>query len=99
VIQYILFFALIFIYLFVCLFLVFFSRSAQVGLRLPDTGTSTATQQQGLLSIPSRRIRRREGGRKRDEENLPPPDPTHHKETYVPSIMEVCAPNNWLHTG
>lgn len=95
-----LFFAFIFIYLFFLLFFVFvfvFPKSAQVGLRLPDTRTSTATR----AAFYSIYVDQEKGGRQgRDEENLPPPDPTHHKETYVPSIMEVCAPQqlapHWL---
>lgn len=90
------FFAFIFIYLFIHLFIFwffFFPKSAQVGLRLPDTRTSTATR----VSFYSIYVYQEEGGRQ-ERGNLPPPSPP--QETYVPSVMEVCAPQqlapHWL---
>lgn len=91
------FFAFIFIYLFIHLFIFwffFFPKSAQVGLRLPDTRTSTATR----VSFYSIYVYQEEGGRQEEGKSTSPK--SHHKETYVPSIMEVCAPQqlapHWL---
>ena len=75
-----------------------FPKSAQVGSRLPDTRTSTATR---LLlfhvhvSGGGRSGRGQEGREKMWKIHLP----KSHKATYVPSIMEVCAPQHLDNTG
>lgn len=73
-------------------FVVFFNfpKSAQVGLRLPDTHL----QQQGFFLF---HLHVSGGGRKgKGQEGREKMGKIHllksHKKTYVPSIMEVCAP-------
>lgn len=68
----------------------YFPKSAQVGLRLPDTHL----QQQGFFLF---HLHVSGGGRRgRGQEEREKIGKIHlsksHKETYVPSIMEVCSP-------
>lgn len=78
------FFAFIFIYLFIHLFIFwffFFPKSAQVGLRLPDTRTSTATR----ASFYSIYVCQEKGGRQeRGKIYLP----------QVPPQGDLCAQHN-----
>lgn len=82
------FFAFIFIYLFIHLFIFwffFFPKSAQVGLRLPDTRTSTATR----ASFYSIYVCQGKGGRQEGGIYLPK---SHHRRPMCPANGSVCSP-------